>query len=50
VAVDPFLIISIKDISFVEVEEGAEVGAEIGVKVGVEVKAFPAIFCIWVDI
>ena len=42
VAVDPFLIISVKDIGFVEVE--------VGVEVGVEVEAFPAIFCIWVDI
>jgi len=42
VAIDPFLIISIKDISFIKVE--------VGVEVGVEVEAFPAISSIWVDI
>jgi hypothetical protein len=42
--VDPFLIISIKDISFVGIELGVEV--EIGVGIG----AVPVIFCIWVDI
>ena len=49
-AIDPFLIISVKDIGFIKIEEGAEVGAEIEVEVEVEVKAFPAIFYIWVDI
>jgi hypothetical protein len=44
VAVDPFLIIFIKDISFVEIEVG------IAVLIEVEVEAFPTIFCIWVDI
>jgi hypothetical protein len=40
---DPFLIISAKDTGFIKVEVGVEA-------VGVEVVAFPAIFCIWVDI
>jgi hypothetical protein len=44
VAVDPFLTISVKDIGFV----GEEVG--MAVVVWVELGAFPAIFCIWVDI
>jgi hypothetical protein len=44
VTVDPFLTISTKDISFV----GEEVG--MAVAVWVELGAFPAIFCIWVDI
>jgi hypothetical protein len=44
VAVDPFLIISVKDIGFVKIEIG------IAVLVEVKVGAFPTIFCIWVDI
>jgi hypothetical protein len=44
VAVDPFLTISAKDIGFVRKE------VEIAVAVWVELGAFPAIFCIWVDI
>jgi hypothetical protein len=42
--VDPFLIISVKDIGFVGIELGVKV--EIGVGIG----AVPAIFCIWADI
>jgi hypothetical protein len=44
VAVDPFLTIFVKDISFVKIKVG------IAVLVEVEVGAFPTIFCIWVDI
>ena len=49
-AVDPFLIISVKDISFVEIEIGIEVEVGIVVEVGIPVELFPAISCIWVDI
>ena len=47
-AVDPFLIISVKDNSFVIIEVEVEVKAEIEVGVGIE--AFPTIFYIWADI
>jgi hypothetical protein len=41
---NPFLIISVKDNSFVEIE------IEVEVEVGVGIEVFPAIFYIWVDI
>jgi hypothetical protein len=44
VAMDPFLIISAKDISFVRIE--IEVEVEVEVRIG----TIPAIFYIWVDI
>jgi hypothetical protein len=48
VAVDPFLIIFIKDIGFVEIKIGIEV--VVGIEVGIEVRVFLVIFYIWVDI
>jgi hypothetical protein len=42
--VDPFLIISAKDISFIRIELGVKV------EIGVGIEAVPAIFYIWVDI
>jgi hypothetical protein len=41
---DSFLIISIKDNSFVEIK------IEVEVEVGVRIEVFPVIFYIWVDI
>ena len=43
-AVNPFLIIFLKDNSFVRIK------IEVEVEAGVGIEAFPAIFCIWVDI
>jgi hypothetical protein len=40
VAVDPFLIISVKDNGFVVIEVGVEV--EVEVEAGVEIEAFPS--------
>jgi hypothetical protein len=42
--VDPFLTISVKDISFIRIKLGIKV--EIGIGIG----AVPAIFYIWADI
>jgi hypothetical protein len=42
--VDPFLIISTKNISFVGIKLGVKV------EIGVEIRTVPAIFCIWADI
>jgi hypothetical protein len=47
-AVDPFLIISVKDNGFVVIEVGVEV--EVEVEAGVEIEVFPVIFYIWIDI
>jgi hypothetical protein len=44
VAVDSFLIISVKDIGFIRIEIGVEVEVEVGIG------TIPAIFYIWVDI
>jgi hypothetical protein len=41
---DPFLIIFIKDISFIGIELGVKV------KIGIKIGAVPAIFYIWADI
>jgi hypothetical protein len=46
VAVNPFLTIFIKDISFVEIEIGIEVEVGIVVEVGIPVELFPTISCI----
>ena len=49
-AIDPFLTISAKDISFIKIEIGIEIEVGIVVEVGIPVELFPAISCIWVDI
>jgi hypothetical protein len=46
VAVDSFLTISAKDISFIEIEIGIKVEVGIVVEVGIPVKLFPTISCI----
>ena len=49
-AIDPFLTISAKDISFIKIEIGIEIEVGIVVEVGIPVELFPTISYIWVDI
>jgi hypothetical protein len=41
--IDPFLIISIKDINFIKIEIGIKVEVGIVVKIGIPVELFPII-------